>query len=61
MEENFVSGEERGRVQEMITEGEELLWCGKRRVRFLSGSSLFFIPFGMVYSSVPAIRNRGGA
>lgn len=55
MEENFVSGEERGRVREMITEGEELLWCGKRRVRFLSGSSLFFIPFGMVYSSVPAI------
>lgn len=53
MEENFITGEERGKLQALLAEDEELLWCGKPSVRFFSFGSIFMMLLGAAFFIAP--------
>ena len=55
MNDTFVTGMERDRMQSMLAEGEKLLWCAKPQERLLTFGAAHMFLFGGVFTVVPLV------
>lgn len=52
MEENFITGEDRDKIQKLLTADEKLLWCGKPRVRYVTFENVISMLGGSLFLAV---------
>lgn len=50
--ENFITGKDRERIQELLDKDEELLWCGKPDVGPVNAGSVITMIFSLMWTSV---------
>lgn len=53
MMENFVTGEDREKVQQLLSPDEELLWCGKPILSFFNPGTFICVLGGGIFAAIP--------